>query len=592
MGEHVIGAVLLIGAKVAQLLCAGAQRAHAGVAQPVCDRWSHMSPLAAWILVVGVALGCSGSSASRPRDASAVPSNCSVPLVCGDDGAVHSCDGKMIGAVIDDCAARGQACSLGRCTSAPCQVAEARTRSVIGCLFYTLQPDNVAADEAALTSYVINNAGVDPANVQLQRATPGTNESTVWEEADSVQIPAGSSGRLQFPGLEVTNPGINPLAAVRVSSDRPVSVAEIESDDDAQPATSSSGTVVLPLQALGGNYRAVTYPQEATHDVQQAVGSRGGAARVIVVGTQPGTRISFKPVEAITGDPGPGQLVPPLAASEPLEVTLNDGDVFQIYTNSPDEDLTGSQVTVLSGAPVAVFSGNISTSYGSNASGINSADMAHEQMPPVSSWSKSYVAAPLAPQTSIGCTSFFGDSDGVGAGSIWRVVADQNDTRVDFGPPSPEHVWLRAGQSVTRVSSAPFTITASRPILVTQGIDCEPSLSLAISTDPNALLTNISFAALPVFDQVVAIVRQAGSTLALDGVPISDSMFRSLDDDFELAELPVPACRAASGACLHRLTATGGGFGLTLRGMDVSASYALTTPGLLRCDSNSELCLN
>jgi hypothetical protein len=90
----------------------------------------------------------------------------------------------------------------------------------------------------------------------------------------------------------------------------------------------------------------------------------------------------------------------------------------------------------------------------------------------------------------------------------------------------------------------------------------------------------------------VAIVRQAGSILALDGVPVSDSMFRPLDDDFELAELPVPACRAASGACLHRVTATGGGFGVTLRGMDVSASYALTTPGLLRCDSNSELCLN
>ncbi|MFL5304876.1 MAG: IgGFc-binding protein [Polyangia bacterium] len=547
---------------------------------------------AMWIVAAAVALGCSGSPASRPRDASTVPSNCSVPLVCGDDGAVHSCDGKTIGAVLDNCASRGQACSLGRCTSAPCQVAEARTRSLIGCLFYTLQPDNVAADEAAQTSYVINNAGTDPANVQLERAMPGTNESTIWEAADSVQIPAGSSGRLQVPGLEVTNPGINPLGAVRVSSDRPISVAEIESDDDLQPATSSSGTVVLPLQSLGSNYRAVTYPQEATHDVQQAVGSRGGAARVIVVGTQPGTRISFKPVAAVSGDPGPGQLVPPLAAGEPLEVTLNDGDVFQIYTNAADEDLTGSLVTVLSGAPVAVFSGNVSTSYGSNASGINSADMAHEQMPPLSSWSKFYVAAPLAPQTSISCTSFFANSEGVGGGSIWRVVADQDDTRVDFGGPSPERVWLRAGQSVTRVSSAPFTVTSSRPVLVTQGMDCEPSLSLAISADPNALLTNVSFAALPVFDQIVAIVRQSGAVLNLDGVPVSDSMFRPIDSNFELAELPVATCRAASGACLHRVISTGGGFGLTLRGMDVSASYALTTPGLLRCDSNSEVCLN
>ena len=93
---------------------------------------------------------------------------------------------------------------------------------------------------------------------------------------------------------------------MRVSSDRPISVAEVESDDDLQPATSSSGTVVLPLQSLGSNFRAVTYPQEATHDVQQAVGSRGGAARVIVVRTQPGTRISFKPVAAVSEIRAPG----------------------------------------------------------------------------------------------------------------------------------------------------------------------------------------------------------------------------------------------------------------------------------------------
>jgi hypothetical protein len=578
--------------KVAQRLRAAAQREPDRVAQPLCDRWSHMSSVARWIAVAALALGCSASPGSRPVEAGTLPSNCSVPLVCGADGAVHSCDGKVIGAVVDDCGSRGQVCSLGRCTSSPCQVAETRTRSLIGCLFYTLQPDNVAADEAALTSYVIDNAGMDPAHVQLERAMAGTSESTVWVSAASVQVAAGSAGRLQFGGLEVTNPGINALGAVRVASDRPITVAEIESDDGAQPATSSSGTVVLPLQALGSNYRAVTYPQEATHDVQQAVGSRGGAARVIVVGTQPGTKISFKPVAPLSGDPGPGQLIPPLAAGESLPVTLNDGDVFQIYTNAAGEDLTGSLVTVVSGAPVAVFSGNVSTSYGSNVGGINSADMAHEQMPPLSSWSSSYVAAPLTPQISIGCTSFFGDSDGAGAGSIWRVVANEDDTRVDFGLPTPERVWLRAGQSVTRVSSAPFTVNATRPILVTQGIDCEPSLSLAISADQNALLTNASFAALPVFDQVVAIVRQSGAALVLDGVPLQDSMFQAIDGNFEITELPLTPCRAASGACLHRLTSTGGGFGLTLRGMDVSASYALTTPGLLRCDSNSELCLN
>ena len=54
---------------------------------------------------------------------------------------------------------------------------------------------------------------------------------------------------------------------------------------------------------------------------------------------------------------------------------------FQIYSGAEGEDLTGGTVTRRR-RPVAVFSGNISTSYGSHVTGINSADMAHEQMPP------------------------------------------------------------------------------------------------------------------------------------------------------------------------------------------------------------------
>jgi hypothetical protein len=570
--------------EVAQQLRAAAQPTGARVAQPTCRQLAHIA------LLVLAGLGCSSSPAAKLPDAGPGPATCSAPLVCGGDGAVHACDGHVTAAVVNDCSSRGQSCSVGRCTSYPCQLAEARTRSVVGCLFYTLQPDNVAADEAALTSYVVNNAGSDPANVKLERATAGNGDTTVWTPLTTLQVPAGSSGRLQWGGLEVTSPGLTSLGAVRVSSDRPITVAEIESDGGSQPATSSSGTMLLPVQSLGTSYRAVTYPQEATADVVQAVGSRGGAARVIVVGTQPGTRISFTPVGPVTGDPG--LLVPSLAPGEPLQVTLNDGDVFQIYTNAPDEDLTGSLVTVLSGASVAVFSGNVSTSYGSNATGINSADLAHEQMPPISSWAHSYLAAPLAPQSTIGCTSFFADAAGAGAGSIWRVVASRDDTRVDFGPPVSERVWLDAGQSVTRISATPFTVTANAPVLVTQGMDCEPSLALAVSTEPNALMSDLAIATIPVFDQIAAVVRNPGVTVLLDGVQMPDAIFRAVDD-FDLAEIPLPGCGASSGACLHRFTASGtGGIGVTIRGMDVSASYALTVPGLLRCASNAELCVN
>ncbi len=371
-----------------------------------------------------------------------------------------------------------------------------------------------------------------------------------------MQVAAGSAGRLQVTGLEVTNPGINPLGAVRVSSDRPISVAEIESDDGSQAATSSSGTVVLPLQWLGSRYRAVMYPQEATYDVQPAVGARRRCAgdRRRDPARHPD---QLQARGEYSGDPGPGQLVPPLAAGEPLEVTLNDGDVFRIYTNAADEDLTGNLVTVLSGAPW-------------RCSGVTSTSddrMLAASTPRIWRTNRcrrcgagaALVAAPLAPQSSIGCTSFFADGQGVSGGSM-AAVAGEDDTRVDFSP-SPEHVWLRAGQSVTRVSSAPFTVTATRPVLVTQGMHCEPSLSLAISADPNALLTNVSFAALPVFDQLVAIVRQSGASPASGRPAVSDSMFQPIDSHFEFAELPSPLAgrpRAlACTACPRRAAVSG-----------------------------------
>ncbi len=569
---------------VAQPVPVAAQPSHGGVAQQI--RLSHTL-----ILSICVGLACSSPPpATRPPPDAAMSQPCFVPLTC-DGGAVHSCDGGMVGALLNDCPSRGQLCSLGRCTSQACWNAEANsTRTLSGCLFYTLQADNVSADEAAQTSYLVNNPNGDPARVQLERATQGSN-STVWLPITSAQVPAGTSARLQWAQLELPNAGLSALGAVRVESDRPITMAQVESDDT-QPATSSAATVVLPAQSLGNSYRAVTYPQEATLDVQQVVGSRGGAARVIIVGTQPGTRVQFTPVADVTGDPG--GLVPPLAAGVPLDIALNDGDVYQIYTNAPDEDLTGGLVSVIAGAPVAVFSGNISTSYGSNATGLNSADMAHEQMLPLSSWSKTWVAAPLAPQTSVGCTSFFGSG-----GSIWRIVASEDDTVVQIGSPVTETIDLHAGQSITRVSNQPFIIVGSKPILVTQGMDCEPTLSLAIGADPKALLSNLAFATVPSFDQTVAIVRAAGSLIALDTTLIPSTMFQAVSEELEVAVLPLPACSASSGACLHRLISAGGppgapnGFGMTVRGMDVSAGFALTAPGLLRCDPGSSvICVN
>ncbi len=482
-----------------------------------------------------------------------------------------------------DCAKKGQVCSLGRCTSMACQTAEGSTQSIAGCVFYTLQADNVTADDGAETTFLVTNFGVDPANVEIDVPQP-TSTGTSWVAVGGGQIGVGASAGLPISALEVTAAGLSHQAAIRISSDRPVTVAEIESDDVQSVATSSGGTMILPLQALGFSYQAVAYPQHASPDVQVTDGSRGGAGRVMIVGTRAGTTVMFTPRSPITGGPGGD-----LAAGTPYPFVLDDGDVLQIYTGGEGEDLTGSTVTA--SAPVAVFSGNVSTTYSSDVTGINSADMAHEEMPPLDAWSTAYVAAALTPQASVGCTSFFG----AGGGSIWEVIAALDGTHVTVSAPGTPDVKtvLAAGVPWTIIKSGSFAVSADYPILVTQGMDCEPSLSLAVAVESN-LFTSLPFAVPPGFDLLLGIVRPAGAEVELDGMPITDGTFHPAGGRFDVAVVPLPPCvpTGSSGACTHQLVSPIG-FGMTLRGMDVGSSFALTPPVLVAaCGPDSQVCLN
>jgi hypothetical protein len=495
-------------------------------------------------------------------------------------------DGSATGCAVD-CAAKGQVCSFGRCTSSACAMVEVTPNSAIGCLFYTLQADNVTADEAAATTFLVTGQGPDPVNVELDQML-SSGGAAAWTATAAASIAGGgASVRLSISAAQVTATGINPAAALRISSDRPVTVAEIESDDVVLPATSSGGTMLLPLQALGTDHRVAAYPQQTSPDVQAAAGSRGGAARVMVVGTRADTQVTLSPVASVSGAPDGGQ-APDAGAST---ITLGDGDVFQIYTGAEGEDLTGMQISATK--PVAVFSGNISTSYGSQEVGINSADMAHEQMPPVPAWSTSYVAAALTPQQSIDCTSFFG-ADG---GSIWRVVAARDGTQVTLSGPAgnalPPPFTLNTGESKTIITAGSFEVDAKYPVLVTQGIDCEPSLSLAIAVGGAQLYKDLSFAVPPGFDLLLGIVRHAGVEVDLDGADVGNSPFTPVSVDYEVAAVPLPACAPTdgSGVCTHRLQSKLG-IGMSVRGMDVRSSYVLTVPVLVRCDPTTGSCLS
>jgi len=531
------------------------------VAQPARRvRSSHI-----WIVTL-LGLGCSNGGAAAVDAPSAQPM----------DASTDPC--------VDSCAAQGMACSLGRCTTPDCQTAESNSKSVAGCVFYTLQADNVSADEAAETAFLIANAGAQGANVQLEVATASGAAGNSWTSLGAVQLETGTAASLPITGQQVIASGLNHGGGLRIVSDEPITVAEVESDALVQPPTSSGGTALLPIQALGANYRVVTYPQAATPDVLDVVGSRGGAGRLMIVATQ-ATDVVLTAASAITVDAG-GAVPQALNAQDQLSFSMEDGDVIQIYSAGEGVDLSGTQIAASAPRSLAVFAGNISTTYGSAAAGINSADMAHEQMPPLASWSRTYVAPALTPEASLGCDSFFGPN----GGSIWRVLAGADGTKVTLSGPGVVNTspfpMMNAGDVQTLIATGSFTVSATSPILVTQGIDCEPSLSLAVGVDPGALPTNVLFAAPPSFDLQLVIVRPKGTMtpVKLDDAIVSDSAFTDAGAMFQVATVALAACMPASGTgpCLHQLVGSGG-VGMTLRGMDVLSSFALTTPALATC---------
>jgi len=519
-------------------------------------------------------MGCGSSPAAQAPDSGTPPLKCRGVPVC-DGLRIRACDtaadgdGSVAGEVIGDCSAEG-ACSDGRCLSPACAGVETAKDTFAGCLFYTAEADNVDSDAALATSFLVSNPSPSRASVELQQ--PGSGGS--WSRIQEATINPGEAARLSIGGLQVELSGVRSMVGLRIRSDQPVTVVQIESDDSDETALSSGGTMLLPVHALGKHYRVMSYEQAETPALEATAGAARGVGRLLIVGTQPGTSITFRTSRtswAVTAG-----VLPTL---EPLrsinDIVLNDGDVFQAWSGDNDDDLSGSEI--IASLPVAVFSGNKSTTYSRSAPGVHSPDMAHEQLPPIPHWSLKYVAAGLPPQAAT-CDTLF---DQPGA-SLWRLLAANDGTRISFtgpGPgPSPEGFTLNAGEVRQMEAVGDFVVNATGPLLMTQGLDCEPSLSLAISAD--RLYTDVTFAVLPHFDQMIAIARTPGNRIVLDGSRIDDARFTPAGGGFEVARVSLPPCPASAGVCPHRLQ---GRFGMTLRGMDVLASYALTVPAWSGC---------
>ena len=105
--------------------------------------------------------------------------------------------------------------------------------------------------------------------------------------------------------------------------------------------SSSGGTLLLPAHVLGSRYRALTYAQvvDARAAGHAGLARRRGPARR----RRHGRRHPRHDRAVGDGEPRPGRRRPPPGPDGQLHLTLDDGDLFTLYSNRDGADLTGTR---------------------------------------------------------------------------------------------------------------------------------------------------------------------------------------------------------------------------------------------------------
>ena len=526
-----------------------------------------------------------------------------VLLACGGNDVPPSTDGDAgmsddsrptPDAQLEAPGRRPPSCTTGLCSTSACQDAELDDLAH-GCRFYAAQLDNIDSDDGKMMMLLLTNS--DPMVSATFRVELRSPDGWTLAAPQGVIAAAGGVAR-----VEVTRPllseGYALAGAFRITSDSPILATQIISDDDDRTSTSSSGTVLLPAHALERHYMALAFAQTAGDAVAATPGSRAGAGVLAVVATVDGTNVTVTPKLPMLTGGGIAFLGLPGGDT----VTLNEGDVLQLFSYQPGDDLSGTMIDA--DQPVAVLSGNVFTTYGNVLNGFNGGDMAVEQLPPLAAWGNEYVGARLAPQA--GCDPFFGPG-----GGMWQVMAAQAQTMVTISPSGgtlvntngmmfsiPARFTLNSGESRLFTTSPdptwPATLPAptgdivaigggGRPILLAQWLDCEPGLSLGIDARLSGK-TNMTIAFPPGFEQQVIITRRPKTIVQFDGYTIPDSFFQRISTgyEYEVARLnqdQFGTClNAVDPGCQHTITSPLASVGLGWRGADVVCSYSLTVP--------------
>jgi hypothetical protein len=283
------------------------------------------------------------------------------------------------------------------------------------------------------------------------RAVTGTIRNIRQNTSQSFSLPTGGGVTtvLFTAGVGVTSGSEN-------TSDRDRGLFVESSDTVAVSAQSTrdfsaDAALIYPVEALGVDYRIVSYPGDNRSGFGTNANYRSTCA---IVATEDNTVIDITPTCATEGG---------RAAGTAFSITLQRGETYHIRANSRLLDLSGTLIQARDCKKIAVFGGANRSSivHSSCGSGTTSFDHLYEQMMPINIWGKRFAFIPS-----------IWSATNVRRVEMVRVVTSQNSTVVRMN--GRTKVLSNAGMTdtfyiQTNAGGRPEgIITANKPIAVCQ----------------------------------------------------------------------------------------------------------------------------
>lgn len=246
-----------------------------------------------------------------------------------------------------------------------------------------------------------------------------TNPNTTFTQ--TYNVAANTLVSVTLPNAQCLNTGSGTIAnlVLKITATTEITMYAL----DYSPYT-TDGSVILPVGALGVNYRVISYK-----------GVSGYSSEFCVVATRDTTLVKITPTcNTLDGK----------VKNVPYFVTLNKGQSYQVQSNT-DSSLTGSKVEVQNCKPVAVFGGSVCSNVPTTC---QYCDHLYEQLYPINMWGKEYVVVPTA-------TRNF---------DRLMVLTDQANTQVTINGVTTGIPI--AGSSIESDINTPRYISANKPICV------------------------------------------------------------------------------------------------------------------------------